>query len=570
MNTPRKSDVPRRADPSHLRMILALSVGSALYALVMCVVWFLVRNLVLLDAFVSLIIWSGILLCVGLSTPLERPRGTKGAWNVAALGAIANVTPDTIRVATLIVAGVAMIGGPLLRLEYLAVTHFTLYAVAWSALGTSLNLLVAVRFARIERESSPYVLGICRGTRIIAWVLALSSLAALLGWLGQLRCVTYIHAILLALNCILWMNLLLSRVPRSGCGSFPDALGIFTILGSRMNPVASALDAAQIKLGIDLRSTWAISMVRRSAEPLVFIAMALAWVSTSVTVVGLAEQGVVERLGTRVTGGLLNPGIHIHWPWPIDRVSLVPVERVQMLHIGHAGEEEEQGPEDVLWARQHSSSEYTLLLGNGRDLIAIDAVVQFKIVDPLAWRYHNQNPAEAIRASAYRAVMKSTVSRTLTDTLSENVAVLTSQMRSMVQADADSLGLGVRIVAFTIGGMHPPVRVASDYQAVVSAELGKSTAIVGARADAYQTIPEAKAQAVKLTHDAHAEATLALGRARGEAASYAEVARQYSAAPQVYRFRRRIETLERALPGRSYVVIDQRVERDGGAVWLTK
>ena len=59
----------------------------------------------------------------------------------------------------------------------------------------------------------------------------------------------------------------------------------------------------------------------------------------------------------------------------------------------------------------------------------------------------------------------------------------------MVQQDADALGLGVEVVAFTVGGMHPPVMVASDYQAVVSAELGKVTAIVNAQVFRNQTVP---------------------------------------------------------------------------------
>ena len=60
--------------------------------------------------------------------------------------------------------------------------------------------------------------------------------------------------------------------------------------------------------------------------------------------------------------------------------------RVQTLEVGHEGEEG-SGPENVLWAVEHAPNEYTLLLGNGRDLITIDAAVQFRIRDARAWRY---------------------------------------------------------------------------------------------------------------------------------------------------------------------------------------
>ena len=33
-------------------------------------------------------------------------------------------------------------------------------------------------------------------------------------------------------------------------------------------------------------------------------------------------------------GGTLPPGLHVHWPWPIDRVLRLPVRRVQTVHVG--------------------------------------------------------------------------------------------------------------------------------------------------------------------------------------------------------------------------------------------
>jgi regulator of protease activity HflC (stomatin/prohibitin superfamily) len=85
--------------------------------------------------------------------------------------------------------------------------------------------------------------------------------------------------------------------------------------------------------------------------------------------------------------------------------------------------------------------------------------------------------------------MRNTVNRTLSEALSENVATLTARMRALVQSDADALGLGVEVMAFTVGGMHPPVMVAADYQGVVSAELGKVAAVVDAQAFRNQTVP---------------------------------------------------------------------------------
>ena len=218
----------------------------------------------------------------------------------------------------------------------------------------------------------------------------------------------------------------------------------------------------------------------------------------------------------------------------------------------------------------HAGNEYTLLLSDGRDLITIDAAVQFTIKDARAWRYQAQNPADALRAIAYRAVMRSTVSRTLTDALSQNVALLTARMREMVQQDDDALGLGVDVVAFTVGGMHPPVAVATDYQAVVSASLRNVSAVVDANAFRNRTVPSAEAAAVSAAHQASAEAAVAQGRAAGEAWAFRTLQSEHRESAADFVFRRRLEALENGLSPRRFTVIDSRIQRDGGELWLTR
>lgn len=300
------------------------------------------------------------------------------------------------------------------------------------------------------------------------------------------------------------------------------------------------------------------------------LGLALAgWLSTSFTVVGVQEQGLVERLGVPVKGDLLLPGLHLHWPWPIDHILLVSTQQVRTVEVGHAGEEG-GGPENVLWAVEHAPNEYSLVLGNGRDLITVDAAVQFQITDARAWQYNSQNPEDALQAIAHRAVMRSTVNRTLSETLSENLSKLTEQMKEMVQTDADALNLGVKVLSFTVGGMHPPVPVAEEYEAVISAQLGKVTSVVNAQAYYNEIVPSAKASLISNENKARAEGAEALGEAAGGAWSFRTLESQYHASPQDFRFRRRLETLESALANHPFTVLDSRFERDGGEIWVTR
>ena len=310
-------------------------------------------------------------------------------------------------------------------------------------------------------------------------------------------------------------------------------------------------------------------MVRRSLEPLAIGLCLIGWLSTSLTVVGIEEQGLVRTFGRAVQGQVLMPGLHLHWPWPVDRVFRIPVKRVQALAVGHEGEEA-GGPENVLWARRARPQRIHALLGNGRDLITIDAAVQFRIMDPRAWRYHSTESSRGIEGHRLsRGYAINTVNRTLSDALVGKRGDSDEQHARHDAAGGGRFGSGRRN-----RGRSPwaactrRLLVAGAYEAVVSAELGKVTAVVNAQVFRNQMLPEAEASVLTNENTARAEGAQALALSAGQAWSFRTLESQYHAAPEEYFFRRRLEALEKDLTGRNFTVVDSRIQRDGGDLWL--
>ena len=125
-------------------------------------------------------------------------------------------------------------------------------------------------------------------------------------------------------------------------------------------------------------------------------------------------------------------------------------------------------------------------------------------------------------------------------------------------------------MAFNLRGLHPPVAVAADYQAVVAAQLDRTTFIIEAESYREVALPMAKAFALSETRDADAARLPRLATAKGEALAFSTVAAQYRLNPDLYRFRKRLETFEGLLREEPHHVIDARIERDGGAIWILK
>lgn len=370
------------------------------------------------------------------------------------------------------------------------------------------------------------------------------------------------HLVLGAIAFELAAQALLARPRGRLAAAAPVSL---RLVGSRWNPISSLFAYLTDAFGIDLRGTWALGFIQRSLLPIGLVVATVGWLATSFVVVEIDERGVLETFGRRTGEAALEPGLHVVAPWPIQRVQRVSVDRVRSRPIGFQGE---LAGASLLWTRQHAEQEYSLLLGDGRDLVAVNAALHYRVRDPFAWLYANADPDAALGVVADRVLMRETVGRTLDGVLSENLAQLSTRLREGIQAGADELELGVEVVDLTLLGLHPPTLVAKDYQAVVSAQVLMETRRLEAEAYGAEALPRAQARGTERREGARAEAVRRLATARGEAATFEGHLESYRSDPELYRFRRTLEAQETFLADQPFVVLDHRLERDGATVLI--
>src|SRR5262249_16885051 len=130
--------------------------------------------------------------------------------------------------------------------------------------------------------------------------------------------------------------------------------------------------------------------------------------STCVVFIDPGEQGLLERFGKPVAGRtLLNPGGHLKFPWPIDRVYRYQTELIQSFHVGSLPEPMLEYMPAVLWTVPHTKEEVNFVVAN-RDrsaasnsttarrappvsLLTVSIPIQYQINDLLAWAYNNND-----------------------------------------------------------------------------------------------------------------------------------------------------------------------------------
>ncbi|MEM7504813.1 MAG: protease modulator HflK [Pseudomonadota bacterium] len=444
-------------------------------------------------------------------------------------------------------------------------THSVASAIALTII-ISFSMGLVAYFTRDSSDAPPEwpeLAGWCRATVWIGLAALAPVLLIALGLVGSQKAAVQNIMLLSLVPVLEWLVRTLAAEDRPV--SLVTDVRAIPFVFSRLNPLQSVLDRFERKFAIDVRGTWAFSIVRLAIAPLAICLLLFVWLSTSLVTIGTLQVGVQERLGRPVSKAPLGPGFHFKAPWPIDRIHRIDTSRVRTLTLGFAGP---KVGTSLLWTRQHAVEEYNLLLGDGRDLVTVNALLYYKVSDPWMWHFGTQNPEEMLRVAAEQAVLMSTVNRSLDDVLSENTTVLAERIEEETRARIGEYAIGAEIIGLSFQGLHPPVVVAEDYQAVVSAQHEREIAILTSRSYEVEALQSARAMALASVSAAEGAASFRVRTALGEADAFDVLQGVQLQYPDSVRQMLHLEAIEEALAGQAFHVIDERIERDGGVLWF--
>jgi membrane protease subunit HflK len=255
------------------------------------------------------------------------------------------------------------------------------------------------------------------------------------------------------------------------------------------------------------------------------------WAISGIYIVQSDEEAVVTRFGAYV--GWNGPGLHIHWPFPIERVQRVSVTSVRRTQIG--GETGAENPEE------------SLMLTSDENIIDLDFTVQWKVSDASDFLFNLDNTEETVKDVAESA-MREVVGKTLLQGLiTTERGRVQDEALVLMQNMLDRYRAGVTIDEVLISNAGPPPPVVAAFRQVTTAEQ---------EAESVQNV--ARGEASRIEQAARAYALQAEREAEGEAARFNQLYAQYKLAPAVTRDRLYIETMQRVLQQSNKVVIDSK------------
>lgn len=382
-------------------------------------------------------------------------------------------------------------------------------------------------------------------------------------------------------------------------------LGLFSEPGGIVRSMTHAID---YQFGFKVSDTWFYRLLQRAIPPLVLFLAVTLYALSCIVIVRPGQQAVITHWGKK-PHKTVSAGLHVKWPWPIDKASIYRVERIQQMIIGYKGQippDFFQTEEPLLWTASHApEGEYQILVASRRhrgdgaatpqgsetqgqdqlspvNILSGALILHYKI-DPhglLDYVGSFTEPRQMLETIAYRQWIRLMASVDPMEIMTTGRGKATIELKKQIQSAADRKRLGIKLISAAIVGLHPPVEVANAFEAAINAIQERETAVWKARGDANKRGPQAlaKAGATRAAAYEYRYGTLIIEQAKVE--RFSNQLKAYRQAPAVYKLREYLQVLQGATekvrkiiiatkhPERIVVIIDNKEQVPPGLLGL--
>lgn len=354
-------------------------------------------------------------------------------------------------------------------------------------------------------------------------------------------------------------------------------LGLLSEPGGFFRTISSTLD---YQFGFRVSQTWFYRFIEQAIAPLLLFQLITLYLLTCFVIVGPEQQGVVERLGKFVGApavgerfgadmkGVLQPGLHVKWPWPIERVYRFPANETKTIILGHAGEY--KAGEKILWTNKHYETEYNVMVAAREasatagqvpvNLIVANTSVRYRVKDVRKWYYSSPEPDLMLEALCNREVAKYLAKVDLMDIMSKGRVQGSKDLQANMQKAANTVlpgGLGVEILSVGLEEMHPPVdeNVPQSFHEIIQNVTQKDVDVLNAEIEATTITQKAKADAEDIRQSARGYFASKKSVAEGEAKRFEMQCKSYAKCADVFMVRELMSAVEKSLDDARKVIV---------------
>jgi len=265
--------------------------------------------------------------------------------------------------------------------------------------------------------------------------------------------------------------------------------------------------------------------------------LALIILATSVFIVDPEEQAVITRFGRFVD--TRDPGLHFKLPFGIDRNYTVNVQGVQEQGFGISAQRSTQS------GRSATRENESVMLTGDLNIVDVQWVIQYRIVDPRAWIFNVNDPVRTIRDVSRSAINMLVGDRAIMDIMGVERSAIESAGLAFMNDTFRSYNLGINVIGVRLRDVTPPAGSVQQAFEDVNKAIQDRERLINEGQQAYnEEIPRARGQAQQMIQVAEGYAIERVNRANGDVARFNSVYTEFSRAPEITRQRLYYEMIE--------------------------
>jgi membrane protease subunit HflK len=273
---------------------------------------------------------------------------------------------------------------------------------------------------------------------------------------------------------------------------------------------------------------------------------------TMVYTVAVDEVGVIQRFGRYVR--TTSPGLHFKLPSGIEKVTKVPLRRVQKEEFGF--KTIQAGIQTKYISGSDAMGESLMLTGD-LNVAVVPWIVQYRIDNPYNYLFKVKDIKGTLRDLSESTMRLVVGDRSINEVINKR-AEIADEAKELLQIELDEAETGINLVTIEMKTTTVPEPVQPSWNEVNQAGQEKEKMIYQAQEEYNKLIPQAKGQAEKTIKEAEGYALDRVNRAKGDASRYLALYEEYSKAKDVTRRRLYLEALSDVFPklGNKYIVDD--------------
>ena len=185
------------------------------------------------------------------------------------------------------------------------------------------------------------------------------------------------------------------------------------------------------------------------------------WLVSGLYIVGPDEKGIVLHFGRHIAS--TDPGLHWHWPFPVESVLQPKVTEVQRIEIGFRTID--PGPP----ARYTDVASESLMLTGDENIIDIDLAIQYRIADPARYLFKVRGLPDAVKSAGEASLREVIGRRHIDEALTVGKLEIQEETRTLLQSILDAYESGLQVMAVQLQDVAPPKQVLDAFKDVASA-----------------------------------------------------------------------------------------------------